>query len=49
MPGGSLLYAARVMDWGGYSGYFADPEANAWEVAHNPDWPLDDEGRLTNP
>ena len=22
--------------WGGYSGYFADPEGNLWEVAYNP-------------
>ena len=27
-------------DWGVYSGYFADPDGHAWEVAHNPHWPL---------
>jgi uncharacterized protein len=27
-------------DWGGYSGYFADPDGHTWEVAHNPGWPL---------
>jgi uncharacterized protein len=27
-------------EWGGYSGYFADPDGHAWEVAHNPHWPL---------
>lgn len=43
--GGTLLHAARDMFWGGYSGYFADPEGNAWEVAHAPQWELDDEGR----
>jgi len=43
--GATLLHAARKMDWGGYSGYFADPEGNAWEVAYTPAWPLDDEGR----
>jgi catechol 2,3-dioxygenase-like lactoylglutathione lyase family enzyme len=42
--GGTVLHAARRMDWGGYSGYFADPEGNAWEVAHNPAWPLDAAG-----
>jgi catechol 2,3-dioxygenase-like lactoylglutathione lyase family enzyme len=42
--GGSVLHAARSMFWGGYSGYFADPEGNAWEVAHNPYWPLDGNG-----
>lgn len=35
--------------WGGYSGYFADPEGNAWEVAYNPFWPLDDAGRVSIP
>lgn len=24
-------------DWGGYTGYFADPDGFRWEVAHNPD------------
>lgn len=32
--------------WGGYSGYYADPDGHVWEVAHNPFWPLDDKGRL---
>lgn len=35
--------------WGGYSGYFADPEGNAWEVAHNPFWELDEAGRVVLP
>lgn len=35
--------------WGGYSGYFADPEGNAWEVAFNPYWTFDDAGRLVLP
>ncbi|MBS2961945.1 VOC family protein [Actinocrinis puniceicyclus] len=30
--------------WGGYSGYFADPDGHLWEVAHNPFWPLDAAG-----
>jgi catechol 2,3-dioxygenase-like lactoylglutathione lyase family enzyme len=36
--------------WGGYSGVFVDPEGHPWEVAHNPGWPLDEEGgvRLEN-
>jgi uncharacterized protein len=47
--GGSVLHPARAMFWGGYSGYFADPEGNAWEVAHTPHWPLDIEGRPVIP
>jgi uncharacterized glyoxalase superfamily protein PhnB len=35
--------------WGGYSGYFADPDGHLWEVAYNPYFPLDDAGRLTIP
>ena len=35
--------------WGGYSGYFADPEGNAWEVAHNPFWPIDEAGHVNVP
>jgi uncharacterized protein len=47
--GGSLLHPGTRMDWGGYSGYFADPEGNAWEVAHAPQWPLDEQGLLVIP
>ena len=35
--------------WGGYSGYFKDPEGNAWEVAYNPYWSFDDAGRVVLP
>ncbi len=30
--------------WGGYSGYFADPDGYLWEVAHNPFLNLNDKG-----
>lgn len=32
--------------WGGYSGYFADPDGHLWEVAHNPFAPLDETGAM---
>lgn len=32
--------------WGGYSGYFADPDGHLWEVAHNPFAPMDKDGHL---
>jgi uncharacterized protein len=35
--------------WGGYSGYFADPDGHLWEVAWNPFFPLDEQGRLLLP
>jgi uncharacterized protein len=33
--------------WGGYSGVFVDPEGHPWEVAHNPNWTLADDGSVT--
>jgi uncharacterized protein len=38
--GGSLLKPASKKDWGGYSGYFADPDGHPWEVAWNPQFAL---------
>lgn len=35
--------------WGGYAGYFADPDGHLWEVAYNPHWPMDEHGRLQLP
>ena len=35
--------------WGGYSGYFADPDGHLWEVAYNPYMPLSAEGRIELP
>src|SRR4051812_18886696 len=45
--GGTLLKPATVLDWGAVSGYFADPDGHPWEVAYNPNFPLDQAGRLT--
>ena len=33
--------------WGGYSGYFADPDGHLWEVAHNPFLEMDPAGNVT--
>jgi uncharacterized glyoxalase superfamily protein PhnB len=35
--------------WGGYSGLFIDPDGHPWEVAHNPFWPIDADGRIRLP
>lgn len=35
--------------WGGYSGYWADPDGHVWELAMNPFWPLAADGSLTLP
>jgi catechol 2,3-dioxygenase-like lactoylglutathione lyase family enzyme len=34
--GATLIAGAQDRDWGGRSGYFADPDGYRWEVAHNP-------------
>jgi uncharacterized protein len=47
--GAKLLKAAEDTFWGGYSGYFADPDGYPWEVAYNPFWKLDAEGRVVLP
>lgn len=36
--GASILKPAAPTFWGGYSGYFADPDRHVWEIAHNPFW-----------
>lgn len=45
--GGSLLKAAVVPPIGGYSGYVADPDGHAWEIAYNPAWPISPEGYVS--
>ena len=47
--GAEVLKRPEAVFWGGYSGYWADPDGHVWEMAHNPFWPLDEEGRLTLP
>lgn len=42
--GGKVLKPAQEVFWGGYHGYFADPEGHIWEVAHNPFAPLNADG-----
>jgi predicted lactoylglutathione lyase len=44
--GGTLLSRASEKSWGGYSGYFADPDGFAWEVAWNPAWPMAQDGSI---
>lgn len=44
--GAKILKPAREASWGGYSGYFADPDGFAWEIAWNPQWRLAPDGRI---
>jgi uncharacterized protein len=39
--GATLVKPGQKVFWGGYSGYFADPDGFLWEVAWNPDLPID--------
>ena len=47
--GAVIRKPAQDVFWGGYSGYFSDPDGHLWEVAYNPHFPLSDDGRLTLP
>ncbi len=42
--GAGLLSAPESAEWGGYSAIVSDPDGHAWEIAHNPGWPLGADG-----
>jgi hypothetical protein len=41
--GGRIVKPAQKVFWGGYSGYFADPDGHLWEVAWNPDFVIEEQ------
>jgi len=45
--GGAILKPGEKTEWGGYAGYFADPDGHPWEVAHNPFWTLREDGTVS--
>jgi uncharacterized protein len=47
--GAKLLKPADRAFWGGYSGYFSDPDGFAWEVAWNPSFPVAEDGSIQIP
>ncbi len=47
--GGTITRPAQETDWGGYNGYFADPDGFLWEIAWNPGWPLAADGSVQLP
>jgi uncharacterized protein len=47
--GATILKPAEKVFWGGTTGYFADLDGHLWEVAYNPGFPLDAEGRIELP
>lgn len=44
--GATILVEPRKVFWGGYSGYFSDLDGNQWEVAYNPFWTVQSDGRV---
>jgi predicted lactoylglutathione lyase len=47
--GGTVSRPAADTFYGGYAGYFLDPDGHAWEIAWNPGLPLNEDGTLTLP
>ena len=47
--GGRIIKPAQKVYWGGYSGYFKDPDGHLFEVAYNPFWELDENDNLNLP
>jgi hypothetical protein len=47
--GGKILKPAEEAFWGGYSGYFSDPDGFLWEVAWNPSFPVAQDGSIQIP
>ncbi|SHJ88615.1 VOC family protein [Propionispora hippei] len=47
--GATLVKPAQAVFWGGYSGYFADPDGHLWEVAWNPFIEFDENDALIFP
>lgn len=41
--GATVVKRAQATFWGGYAGYFQDPDGHLWEVAWNPAWVLGDD------
>lgn len=39
--GARIVKPPAATFWGGYAGYFADPDGHLWEIAFNPDLPID--------
>jgi catechol 2,3-dioxygenase-like lactoylglutathione lyase family enzyme len=44
--GATIGRAGAPTDWGGYSGVFVDPDGHPWEIAHNPHWPIAEDGTV---
>lgn len=47
--GATLVKPAQKVFWGGYSGYFKDPDGHLFEVAYNPFWEFDEQDNIVLP
>ncbi|MEJ3749970.1 VOC family protein [Actinomycetes bacterium KLBMP 9797] len=47
--GGTITKPAATNAIGFYSGAFVDPDGHAWEIAHNPTFPLAEDGSVSLP
>ncbi len=47
--GAEITQPARDTFYGGYAGYFRDPDGHLWEIAWNPGFPLGPDGSITVP
>jgi uncharacterized protein len=47
--GAKIVKKGQKVFWGGYNGYFADPDGHLWEVAWNPFWEFDEADNVKLP
>jgi predicted lactoylglutathione lyase len=47
--GANILKTPQDVFWGGYHGYFADPDGHIWEIAYNPFFPVNERGEIELP
>ena len=47
--GGTVTRPPQATFYGGYAGYFSDPDGHLWEISHNPGFTLGEDGSLTLP
>lgn len=40
--GATIIKPAQKTFWGGYAGYFQDPDDHVWEIVWNPEWKVDE-------
>lgn len=45
--GATIVKQPQKAFWGGYSGYFAHPDGHIWEIAYNPFWSIQQNGRVS--